>query len=142
MTYTTGDDLLVANMSVASAEAFCLANASCTGFSLHTSECSATTVGQIFFKSRFGATNGDTSWRTHIKEIPCSLESGLDNWRPAQGVRTGNGGRTLEVSGADRPAVAVRFAWRAFPCERLGCGVYAAGEGGIKLPPPPFYAKL
>ena len=35
--------------------------------------------------------------------------------------------------------VAVRFAWRAYPCEHLGCGVYSKAE---QLPPPPFFLKI
>ena len=34
---------------------------------------------------------------------------------------------------------AVRFAWRAYPCEHLGCGVYSKVE---QLPPPPFFLKI
>ena len=32
---------------------------------------------------------------------------------------------------------AVRYAWRAYPCEREGCGLHSAAEG---VPPPPFHA--
>ena len=99
---------------------------------------------KIYFKRRADGPNGDATWRAYTKEVPCSLESGLDGWTMASSVEVRNTGRTLMVSGG-APQVAkraVRFAWRAFPCERLGCGVYAQAADGSRLPPPPFYVKL
>lgn len=98
------------------------------------------------------------------EDAPCALTSGLRGWRMIGNIDVRDGGRTLVLSGTAPPAAAptvgrrttaptvrahgararaVRFAWRAYPCERLGCGVYAAPlENVIKLPPPPFHVML
>jgi hypothetical protein len=93
----------------------------------------------------------------------CSAESGLSGWAPVPSMWLADKGTSLLLrlpdaagrsSGAGYNAssdsapvpLAVRFQWRAFPCERLGCGVYAtAGDaisGPVQVPPPPFYARL
>ena len=51
------------------------------------------------------------------------------------GSGRGRGGR------AEFPPAAVRFAWRAYPCEVLGCGVYTV-VGGVPLPPAPFHSAV
>lgn len=143
-----GDDLRVANLSLAAATAWCLANASCSGFTQKAHTCGGEGVaGPVYFKRFHEGSNGDHEWRAHIKEVPCSAESGLSGWAPAASMRLADKGSSLILSGAaDPPSLAVRFQWRAFPCERLGCGVYAtagdARSGELQVPPPPFYARL
>ena len=68
--------------------------------------------------------------------------------RRSQGDRDGaaSGGDASSSSSASSsslpfPPSAVRFAWRAYPCEAHGCGVYAEVEG-VRVPPAPFYAQL
>ena len=144
-----GGDLFVANMSVAAASALCLANTSCAGFTLRAAECSQQSEGRVYFKRRHVGANGDAAWRAYSKEVPCSLESGIAGWAPPASVRLVASGKALLLraaggvlgEGSVRP-IACRHAWRAYPCEHMGCGVYGGADGGLMVPPSPFYAKL
>ena len=55
------------------------------------------------------------------------------------GGETGGGGNADGGDDGGLVPVAVRFQWRAYPCEYLGCGLYSKVE---MVPPPPFYAML
>ena len=70
----------------------------------------------------------------------CGLESGLAGWAPPASVRLVEAGRALllRAQGGVRP-LACRHAWRAYPCERMGCGVYGFAEGGLVVPPASFW---
>lgn len=39
-------------------------------------------------------------------------------------------------------ARSVRFAWRAFPCNHLGCGLYGVQADGVRLPPRPLWLNV
>ena len=139
-----GGDLFVANMSVAAASALCLANSSCAGFTLRAAECSQQSEGRVYFKRRHVGANGDAAWRAYTKEVPCSLESKLAGWAPPASVQLVASGKALLLRAAEgnvRP-IACRHAWRAYPCEHMGCGVYGKAGGGLMVPPSPFYVKL
>ena len=49
----------------------------------------------------------------------------------------GRNGTSVLLGGMPAFPAAVRYAWRAYPCEREGCGLHSAAEG---VPPPPFHA--
>ena len=49
----------------------------------------------------------------------------------------GPNGTSVLLGGMPAFPAAVRYAWRAYPCEREGCGLHSAAEG---VPPPPFHA--
>ena len=119
------------------------------GFTLRAAECSQQSEGRVYFKRRHVGANGDAAWRAYSKEVPCSLESGLAGWAPPASVRLVESGKALLLraaggvlrEGSVRP-IACRHAWRAYPCEHMGCGVYGGADGGLMVPPSPFYAKL
>ena len=76
-------------------------------------------------------------------------------WSLAPRTSLGADGKNIVLSGfadggsdrgrgggrAEFPPAAVRFAWRAYPCEVLGCGVYTV-VGGVPLPPAPFHSAV
>ena len=76
-------------------------------------------------------------------------------WSLAPRTSLGADGKSIVLSGfadggsdrgrgggrAEFPPAAVRFAWRAYPCEVLGCGVYTV-VGGVPLPPAPFHSAV
>ena len=129
------------NMTIAAATEFCAANASCTGFTTQASGCGASGVQKVYFKSQpIGAPNVDKRWVSFGKELePCSVLSRYDHWSAPPTVTLGRGGKTIVLSGMAGKVAAVRMAWRAYPCEHLGCGVYSAAEN---LPPAPFWATV
>lgn len=137
-----GSDLRVANMSVKDAAAWCLGNTSCFGFTLRGATCDATneSVGQVYFKQGSAGKNADAAWTTYLRDDsdPCGPMGGFDGWTAAQPTLSGADTIVLDAGADDAPA-AVRFAWRAYPCEHVGCGLYSKAEN---LPPPPFHAFL
>jgi len=140
-----GDDLFVVNTTVERAAALCAANSSCAGFTLRAAGCDGAnaTVGQIYFKSRSAGVTADASWRSWLRrsEDPCGPMGDFDGWSPALPTAVTRASVTLGLSPLAGVPVAVRFAWRGYPCERLGCGLYAQAEG-LLLPPPPFHAYI
>ena len=82
------------------------------------------------------------AWRSYVKQVPCSEHSELEGWAPAASVVLSEAGSALRLLAKGIKPLACRFAWRAFPCERMGCGLYAAAADGLEVPPPPFYVAL
>lgn len=136
-----GGDLLVAdNITVADARSFCLRNSSCVGFTLQAPSCDAGLAGKVYFKRVASGPNRDKGWMTFQKvENNCGALSRYDGWAPASSVRVGRGGDSIILGLPKGQAMAVRYAWRAYPCEYRGCGVYSKAE---QLPPPPFWALV
>ena len=64
-------------------------------------------------------------------EAAASVEAGAANGADACSV-------SLRYN-ATVPAAAVRYAWRAFPCEKMGCSVYSKKE---QIPPAPFLLNI
>ena len=65
-------------------------------------------------------------------------------------MRLGADGESVILDGFDaaaasaggfRPPAAVRYAWRAYPCEVLGCGVYTK-IGDALVPPATFHMRV
>lgn len=141
--FTAGGDLMVSNMTLAAASAWCAANASCIGMTAKTtSGCGTDGVMTVYFKSAVTGSNPDPSWVHYSKSAPCTLMSRFDGWSQPKTTTVGSDGQSVVLGGlpdGGRSVVAVRFAWRSYPCEHRQCGLYAAAEG---LPPPPFYASL
>ena len=144
-----GSDLRVANMTLDEAVAWCDGARACGGFTTATATpgphpagvCNVTGILKIYFKRAMSGVkpNIDTSWVSFVKPVPvCSVLSEYTGWALAGKVELGDtAGTSITLTGAAAGCpTAVRFAWRAYPCEHLGCGLYSKDEG---LPPPPFY---
>ena len=72
----------------------------------------------------------------------CSATGRFEGWSLAPYTSLGTGGKSIVLSGfSSFPPAAVRYAWRAYPCEAHGCGVYAMIED-VRVPPAPFYSKV
>jgi sialate O-acetylesterase len=138
-----GGDLTVKNVTISAAVTWCDATTDCGGFTAHAS-CNATSsdaVHQVYFKKAEDSTmpNIDLSWLYFAKPVPaCSLFSRYEGWAAPVKVSLGAGGSSITLSGAGACPDAVRFAWRGYPCEHLGCGLYSKAEG---LPPPLFFTN-
>ena len=124
----------------------------------HQANWSGATPFEVCFSDRG---RGEGAVARTMEDDVCTAESGLSGWAPVASMRLADKGATLllslprarKSSGAGNASggnvsvpLAVRFQWRAFPCERMGCGVYAtAGDavsGPVQVPPPPFFARL
>ena len=68
---------------------------------------------------------------------PCGPLANFSGWSAPRAARLGANGTTVVLSGMATLPAAVRYAWRAYPCEHEGCGLHSAAEG---VPPPPFHA--
>jgi len=133
-----GGDLRVANVTLKEAVSWCEGEAQCVGFTAKASGCDDTdAVRHVYFKQASEGQNADAAWVTYLKRTPCAYDSHADGWVAAPATLHGD---TIVLSRIDpSEAVAVRSHWRIYPCEHLGCGLYAKAEG---LPPPPLYALL
>ena len=81
-----------------------------------------------------------TTAEGHALFEPCGAnDTSFAGWRLAPTTTLGAGGDTIVLGGLATKPMAVRFAWRAYPCEFKGCGVASAAEG---IPPPPFWALV
>lgn len=69
----------------------------------------------------------------------CGPMGGFSDWSVSPSTSLTSSGDTIILSGFTSAPLAVRFAWRGYPCEHLGCGLYSKVE---VLPPPPFHAWL
>lgn len=74
-----------------------------------------------------------------LLELCGANDTSFAGWRLAPTTTLGAGGNTIVLGGLATQPMAVRFAWRAYPCEFKGCGVASAAEG---IPPPPFWALV
>lgn len=150
-----GGDLRVVNgsMQLEAALAWCSANSSCIGFTAQSAvpqaSCSDTVLSKVYFKREVVAMNPDPSWVSYKRRPPaCGVLSTDEGWslvRSAK-VMSSSAARNDSVvlsgfTGAGT-VTAVRFAWRAYPCEHLGCGLYADVTDDLRLPPPAFWAAL
>lgn len=75
----------------------------------------------------------------HGNASVCGPMGGFDGWSAPSSTALGTTRDTITLSGIGSRPMALRFAWRGYPCEHLGCGVYSKTEG---IPPPPFHAWL
>ena len=134
-----GNDLRVAhNISLQQAEQWCLANSSCFGFTARSAVCGGVLNGSVYFKQRGALSNPDHDWVTYLLDDsePCGPDGGFDSWSlaPSTVVRDNQ----VILGGLSAAPAAVRYAWRGYPCEHMGCGLYT--KDGI--PPAPFHAWL
>lgn len=134
-----GGDLRVDNMTLSAATKWCSQNSSCVGFTAQASSCSAEAVTKVYFKKQVTGKNVDTKWVNYQKSTPCGILSRYEDWSLAPNVKLGPNGDSIILSGMTLSVAAVRYAWRSYPCEHLGCGVYAKAEN---LPPPAFWAEV
>ena len=160
-----GGDLMVANMTLDAASAWCMKNTSCIGFTAQVgggravgsgggigsgsgggigsgaSSCGAPGTLKVYFKQQETGSNADAAWVYYAKSgPPCTLMSRFDGWSQPAKTQVASDGRSVVLSGLPNGHIAaVRFAWRSYPCEHRQCGLYSAAEA---LPPPPFYVAL
>jgi sialate O-acetylesterase len=76
---------------------------------------------------------------------PCDvMNKSFAGWSLAPRTSLGADGRSIVLDGfgsAQFPPRAVRYGWRAYPCEARGCGVHTDVENTL-LPPAPCYAVV
>ena len=85
--------------------------------------------------------SGATPFEVCAAGHDCALMSRFDGWRAPASTAIGADGSSvvLGLDASSGPIAAVRFAWRAYPCQHKQCGLYAQAE---HLPPPPFWVEL
>jgi hypothetical protein len=157
-----GDLMVAANMSLGDAQAWCQKNSSCVGFTAQRanslpspSPCDpdpSKVLRKVFFKHTVISVNTDAAWVSFDKPAPyCSLFTKYDRWSLAGSTHVTsssadsvNDSVVLTVSPTAAAGVikAVRFAWRAYPCEHQGCGIYSRVTDDLRLPPPSFWAEV
>ena len=132
-----GNDIRVANTTIQEAKAWCLANSSCFGFTARSTACNAAITGPVYFKGQESTQNPDPQWYTYLRDDaqPCGPAGGLDEWSVVPSTTLQGTSEIILSNLSKAPVAAVRFAWRGYPCEHLGCGLYSS-DG---IPPPPFH---
>jgi hypothetical protein len=160
--------MVAANMSLGDSLAWCEKNSTCVGFTAQRANSTTTTnikalpapcdpdpsniLRKVYFKKTVIGRNPDAAWVSFDKPAPyCSLLTKYDRWSLAGSARVTsssaasvNDSVVLTVSPAAAAGVvkAVRFAWRAYPCEHQGCGLYSKVTDDLRLPPPVFWAEV